>query len=110
MPTEPTLPATDEITLDEDNLVLIVVPTVADPEILVPTIVNLATRLPYSTRVVLAVNSDRPELAKQAVEQCQRVKLPNGDPMNLEVYWDDGEIGSEWKKTLRQRRPTIFTC
>jgi len=93
MPTEPMLPATNEITLDEDNLVLIVVPTVADPDVLVPTIVSLATRLPYSTRVVLAVNSDRPELAKKAVEQCQNVKLPNGDPMNLDVYWDDGLVG-----------------
>ena len=79
------------IPLDGSNDTLIIIPTVADPEVLLPSMRLLVNRVPQRTRIMVSVNSDRPALADEAVESIKAMPLPEG--VTVDVHVEDGLRG-----------------
>jgi len=83
----------NSVTFDSNNDTLIVVPTVADPSVLLPSMHLLVNRVPARTRIMVSINPDSVENAAKSIQALRvlRAACPNG--VTLDMHVEDGLRG-----------------
>ena len=85
------LPVSKNVTNDSMHDYLIVVPTVADPSVLVPTFHSLINNIPARTKIMLSVNPFDLEAAKSTLDSLMAVKVPEG--CTVDYHMEEGPVG-----------------
>ena len=85
------LPVSKNIANDTLHDYLIVVPTIADPSVLIPTFHSLIRNIPTRTKIMLSVNPVDREGAKSTLDSLLAVNVPEG--CNVDYHWEDEPVG-----------------
>lgn len=88
------------LVFDKAHRALVIIPTVADPSVLVPTVAKIAAEARDAVQnrgkppiaLVIAVNAPDPESARDAIEACRNLCAKSG-AVDLEVWACDYPIG-----------------
>ena len=88
----PTWRASDALPLDDEHSTLIVIPTVATPSVLLPTLDRLVETVDGErVRIVVSVNPKDPKNARRVLDHVERMEIPEN--VRLDVHIEDGLRG-----------------